>query len=229
MKKKGIVFLLIVLIVLIALLPVCTALAGYRVNTTWLKARTKPSYSATVVDSYRRDFAVSILGTYKGGWARVRFLPSGNTAYVQSKYLSKSSSYTAYVSKDNTVVHTGPAISFKSLGKLGKGAKVKVLSHGSAFDYVSTSKGKGYIRNTHLTSSRPSTGSKAKSGSKNAHIKNPRNRTVNLRTGPGKKYKVVAEYRPGTKVTLLQRGSAWCKVKVGGRTGYIMRKYIAVD
>ena len=226
MKKKGIVFLLIVLI---ALLPVCTALAGYRVNTTWLKARAKPSYSATVVDSYRRDFAVSILGTYKGGWARVRFLPSGNTAYVQSKYLSKSSSYTAYISKDNTVVHTGPAISFKSLGKLGKGAKVKVLSHGSAFDYVSTSKGKGYIRNTHLTSSRPSTGSKAKSSSKNAHIKNPRNRTVNLRTGPGKKYKVVAEYRPGTKVTLLQRGSAWCKVKVGGRTGYIMRKYIAVD
>ena len=127
MKKKGIVFLLIVLI---ALLPVCTALAGYRVNTTWLKARTKPSYSATVVDSYRRDFAVSILGTYKGGWARVRFLPSGNTAYVQSKYLSKSSSYTAYISKDNTVVHTGPAISFKALGKLGKGAKVKVLSHG---------------------------------------------------------------------------------------------------
>ena len=190
MKKKGIVFLLIVLI---ALLPVCTALAGYRVNTTWLKDRLE------------------------------------KRAYVQSKYLSKSSSYTAYVSKDNTVVHTGPAISFKSLGKLGKGAKVKVLSHGSAFDYVSTSKGKGYIRNTHLTSSKPGTGSKAKSGSKNAHIKNPRNRTVNLRTGPGKKYKVVAEYRPGTKVTLLQRGSAWCKVKVGGRTGYIMRKYIAVD
>ena len=226
MKRKGLVFLLVFII---AMMPLCSALAGYRVNTSWLKAHKSPSYSSTVVDSYRRDFAVSILQTYKGGWARVRFLPSGNTAYVQSKYLSKSSSYTAYVSKDNTVVHTGPAISFKSLGKLGKGAKVKVLSHGSAFDYVSTSKGRGYIRNTHLTSSKPSMGSKAKSSSKTAHIKNPRNRTVNLRSGPGKGYKVIAEYRPGTKVTLLQKGSAWCKVKVRGRTGYIMRKYIALD
>ena len=226
MKKRGLVFLLIVLI---AVLPVCTAMAGYRVNTTWLKARIQPSYSATVVDSYRRDFAVSILGTYNGGWARVRFLPSGNTAYVQSKYLAKSSSYTAYVSKDNTVVHTGPATSFNSLGKLAKGAKVKVLSHGSAFDYVSTSKGKGYIRNTHLTSSKPKTSTKASTSSKGAHIKNPRNRTVNLRSGPGKKYKVIAEYRPGTKVTILKRGSAWFKVKVRGRTGYIMRKYIAMD
>ena len=104
-----------------------------------------------------------------------------------------------------------------------------LLSHGSAFDYVSTSKGKGYIRNTHLTSSKPKTSTKASSGSKAAHIKNPRNRTVNLRTGPGKKYKVIAEYRPGTKVTILKRGSAWFKVKVGGRTGYIMRKYIALD
>ena len=58
---------------------------------------------------------------------------------------------------------------------------------------------------------------------------NPARRTVNLRKGPGKKYAVVAEYRPGTKVTLLKRGSAWCKVKVRGRTGYIMTKYISLD
>ena len=218
LKKRGLVFFLAVVI---ALLPITPSLASYRVNTSWLKAHEKPSYSSRVVDSYRRDFAVSVLRTYKGGWARVRFLPSGNTAYVQSKYLEKSSAYSAYISKDGTVVHTGPATSFKSLGKLNRGTKVRVLCHGSAFDYVSTSKGKGYIRNTHLTSSRPN--------GRTAFIKNQRNRTVNLRNGPGKRYKVIAEYRPGTKITLLQRGSAWCKVKVRGRTGYIMRKYIALD
>ena len=218
MKRKGIVILITVII---ALLPACSALALYRVNTSWLKAHEKPDYSSTVTDSYRRDFAVSILRTYKDGWARVRFLPSGNTAYVQSKYLAKSSSYTAYISKDSTIVHAGPAISFKSLGKLSKGTKVTVLSHGSAFDYVSTSKGKGYIRNTHLMSSKPN--------GRTAYIKNPRNRKVNLRKGPGKNYKVIAEYRPGTKVTLLHKGSAWCKVSVCGKTGYIMRKYISSD
>ena len=226
MKKKVLLFLTVAMI---ALLPICSALAAYRVNTSWLKAHKEPSYSSTVVDSYRRDFAVSILRTYKGGWARVRFLPSGKTAYVQSKYLSKAKSYTAYVSKNNTVVHTGPATSFSSRGKLAKGTKVTVLSHGSAFDYVSTPKGKGYIRNTHLTSSKPAGTKAAAKTSKSAHIKNPRNRTVNLRTGPGKNYKVIAEYRPGTKVTILKRGSAWFKIKVRGRTGYIMRKYIALN
>ena len=206
---------------MIALWPACSALASYRVNTSWLKARQEPSFSSVVVDSYRRDFAVTILQNLKGGWARVRFLPSGNTAYVRTRYLSKSSSYTAYVSRDNTNVRTGPATSFTSLGKINKGTKVTVLSHGAAFDYVSTPKGKGYIRNSCLTASKPD--------GRTAHIKNPRKRTVNLRTGPGKNYKVIAEYRPGTKVTLLHRGSAWCKVRVGGRTGYIMRKYITLD
>ena len=217
-KRKVPVFLMAVII---ALLPACAALAAYRVNTSWLKARVSASYSAKVVDSYRRDFAVDILRKYKGGWARVRFLPSGNTAYVQSKYLAKASSYTAYISRDSTHVRIGPAVSFKSLGSLNKGTKVTVLSHGSAFDYVSTSKGKGYIRNSCLTTSKPA--------GRTAYVKNPRNRTVNLRKGPGKKYKVIAEYRPGTKVTLLKTGSAWCKVSVGGKTGYMMRKYISLD
>ena len=212
-----------VLLLLALLLPFGSALAVryYRVNTSWLKAHDKPSYSATVVDSYRRDFAVTIAQKCKDGWAKVRFRPGGAAVYVQTKYLELCSSYTAYISKDDTVLLSGPATSFKSLGKLNAGAKVTVLTHGSAFDYVSSSKGKGYIRNTHLTTKKPS--------GKTAHIKNPANRTVNLRKGPGTNYKVIAEYKPGTKVTLLSYGSSWCKVSVGGKTGYIMTKYINRD
>jgi mannosyl-glycoprotein endo-beta-N-acetylglucosaminidase len=219
MMKKLIAFLL----VLALLVPVGSALAVkyYRVSTSWLKAHEKPQASAAVVDSYRRDFAVAILSRNNSGWARVRFLPSGNTAYVQSKYLESCKSYTAYISKDNTLLREGPATSFKSKGKLNRGTKVTVLTHGHAFDYVSTPKGKGYIRNSCLTT--------AKTNGRTAHIKNPRNKTVNLRKGPGKNYKVLAEYRPGTKVTLLQKGKAWSKISVRGKTGYIMTKYLSLD
>ena len=217
LKRK----LFLILICVVLLLPCLAQASYYRVNTTWLKAHEKPAYSAKVLDSYRRDFAVSIVHRYSGGWARVRFLPSGNTVYVQSKYLKASSSYTAYIRKDSTLLRAGPATSFKALGKLNAGTKVTVLTHGSAFDYVSTPKGKGYIRNSCLSTAKPN--------GRTAHIKNPARRTVNLRKGPGKKYAVIAEYRPGTKVTLLKRGSAWCKVKVRGRTGYIMTKYISLD
>ena len=209
-----------VILLMALLLPIGSALAVryYRVNTSWLKAHEKPDYAAKVLDSYRRDFAVTIAKKYDGGWAKVRFRPGGDAVYVQTKYLEACSSYTAYVSKDSTLLYSGPATSFSSKGKLNAGAKVTVLTHGSAFDYVSSSKGKGYIRNTHLTRTKPN--------GKTAYIKNPANRTVNLRKGPGKGYKVIAEYKPGTKVTLLKYGSTWCKVSVGGKTGYIMTKYI---
>ena len=216
MFRKALAFIL----VLILLLPVGSALAVryYRVNTSSLKAHEKPSYSSTVVDSYRRDFAVTIAKKYKGGWAKVRFRPGGAAVYVQTKYLTLCSSYTAYVSKDSTVLYSGPATSFKSLGKLDTGAKVTVLTHGSSFDYVSTSKGKGYIRNSRLTAKEPS--------KTTAYIKNYENKKVWLRKGPGTKYKTIASYPTGTKVTLLEYGATWCKVRVNGKTGYMKTIFI---
>jgi hypothetical protein len=85
MKRKAISLLL----VLVLLMPLGSAMAVtyYRVNTSWLKAHDKPSYSATVVDSYRRDFAVTIAQRYDNGWAKVRFRPGGAAVYVQTKYL----------------------------------------------------------------------------------------------------------------------------------------------
>ena len=223
MMKKIIAFIL----VLALLVPVGSALAVkyYRVNTTWLKAHEKPSYDSTVVDSYRRDFAVTICRVGKDGWVKVRFRPGGNMVFVQKKYLKLCSSYTAYISKDDTVLHAGPATSFKSLGKLKKGAKVTVLTHGSAFDYVSTSRGKGYVRNTHLTTAK-SSAKASSSASYKATVKNDSGKNVVLRKGPGKKYKTIASYRPGTRVTVLQRGVSWSKVSCNGKTGYIMTRFL---
>ena len=224
MFRKILAFML----VLALLLPVGSALAVkyYRVNTTWLQAREKPSYDSTVLDSYRRDFAATICAVGKNGWVKVRFRPSGNMVFVQKKYLTQCSSYTAYISKDKTVLHAGPATSFKSLGKLSAGTKVTVLTHGRAFDFVSTPRGKGYVRNTHLTTSKSSAKTAAKSSPKTAYIKNASGKNVVMRRGPGKKYKTIGTYRVGTKMTLLSYGKTWCKVSHNGRTGYIMTKYL---
>ena len=145
------------LLVAALLMPLTAALGAtyYRVNTTWLKAHSEPKYSAKVLDSYRRDFAVSVVQNLSGGWAKVRFRPGGQTAYVQKKYLKACKSYTAYISKDKTNLRAGPSTSFSSKGWLSRGTKVTVLTHGAAFDYVSTPKGKGYIRNSCLTTKKP--------------------------------------------------------------------------
>ena len=221
MLKK--VIALMLALALVMPLASAAAVTYYRVNTTWLQAREKPSYDAKVVDSYRRDFAVTIERKGKDGWARVRFRPGGAQVYVQTKYLEACSSYTAYISKDNTVLHKGPATSFKSLGKLAKGTKVTVLTHGAAFDYVSTPRGKGYVRNTHLSADKVA---KSKSSGKTAYIKNSSGKNVVMRKGPGSKYKTIGSYRVGTKVTVLSSQGRWYKVRVNGKTGYIMKQYV---
>ena len=45
--------------------------------------------------------------------------------------------------------------------------------------------------------------------------------SIKLRTGPGKEYGYTAYLKDGTSITVLQKGSAWSKVKAGGKTGYI--------
>ena len=223
MMKKAIALLL----VLVLLLPVGSALAVkyYRVNTTWLKAHEKPAFNSTVVESYRRDYAATISRVGKDGWVKVRFRPGGKMVFVQKKYLTQCSSYTAWISKDNTVLHKGPATSFNSLGKLSSGTKVTVLTHGSAFDFVSTPRGKGYVRNTHLTTNKPA--AKARSSSKTAYVKNDSGKNVVMRKGPGKKYKTTATLRVGTPVTVTGSTGAWYKVSYRGRTGYVMKKYLS--
>lgn len=217
MKKRLFLFLLCAVL---ALLPALSLAAYWRVDTTWLKAREAPSYKARVMDSYRRDFAVEILEKLSGGWARVRFLPGGHLAYVQSGFLQKaSSSYTAWIALDGTQVRIGPARSFNSKGYLNTGAEITVLVHGQTYDYVSTSKGEGYVLNNRVTRSKPSM--------KTAKVKNKGRRTVNLRTGPGLGYEVIAEFRPGTKVSVVNYGSAWCEVVIQGIPGYMMTKYLA--
>ena len=199
MMKKIIAFIL----VLVLLLPFGSALAVkyYRVNTTWLKAHEKPDFSAKVTDSYRRDYAATISRVGKDGWVKVRFRPGGKMVFVQKKYLTLCDSYTAWISKDDTV-----------------------LTHGAAFDFVSTSRGKGYVRNTHLTTTKPAASKKA--STKVAWVKNDSGKNVVMRKGPGSKYKVIGSFRVGTKVTVTGSTGAWFKISYRGRTGYMMKKYL---
>ena len=231
MKKR----LIALLLMLVLLVPTVVASAAYyRVNTSSLKARMLPSANAVVLDSYRRDWALTLERRWDGGWAYVVFT-NGKDAYVQTKYLAACRSYKAYITTDNTRMWKGPDSSFGEAGRLAKGLKVTVITHGSKYDYVFTRVGSGYVRNSFLSKKyvRPS-GNESISTSTDPEpsegldgwIINPNNRTVNLRTGPGKNYAVIGEYKPGTKVKILDYGTTWSYIWVSGQRGYMMSQYI---
>ena len=49
---------------------------------------------------------------------------------------------------------------------------------------------------------------------------------VRLRKGPGTGYRIIRTYAVGTPVTVLERGSIWCRITIGGTTGYMMTQFL---
>lgn len=49
---------------------------------------------------------------------------------------------------------------------------------------------------------------------------------LNLRETASLEAKVLGQYGTGTWIEILEKGDTWCKVKVAGKTGYMMTKYL---
>ena len=226
--KKRIVALLLIL-VLLAVTGAAAAATYYRVNTSWLKLRQLPDAKSTVLDSYRTDFAATIVKKVDSTWSLIKFT-NGHQGYAMTSYLSPTKShYSAWITENNTYVRTGPSTTFPAAGTFAKGTKVTVLSHGTAFDYVSSGDTKGYVRNSYLSTSKV-----AKDGSSSGTAVNYTawvangNRTVNFRSAPAQDLSnVIAEYPTGTAVTVLEHGPTWDYVSINGTTGYMMTKFLS--
>ena len=231
--KKRLIALLLVLALLIPV-GIASAATWYRVNTSSLKVRFLPDDSAKVLASYRKDYACTVSST-KDGWSYVTF-SNGTEGYVMAKYITKASSYKAWVTKDDTSMRKGPDGNFSAVASLAKGTKVTVLSHGSKYDYVSAGDlGSGYIMNGLLSkkqvkpSGSESTSTAVTGGNYTAYVFNAGNRTVNLRQSPSTNSPVIAEYPSGTQVYVVYHSVEWDKVQVDGHEGWMMTRFLSTS
>ena len=231
--KKRLIALLLVLALLIPV-GVASAATWYRVNTSSLKVRYLPDDSANVLGSYRKDYACTVSST-KDGWSYVTFSNS-TEGYVLAKYITKASSYKAWVTKDDTSMRKGPDGNFSAVATLAKGTKVTVLSHGSKYDYVSAGDlGSGYIMNGLLSkkqvkaSGNQSTSNVATDANYTAYVFNAGYRTVNLRQSASTNSPVIAEYPSGTQVQVIYHSVEWDKVQVDGHEGWMMTRFLSTS
>ena len=232
MKKR----LIALLLVLVLLLPAAIASAAtwYRVTTTSVRVRFLPSESASVLGSYRRDYALTVTST-KDGWSYAIF-SNGFEGYVQTKYIAKSKSYSAWVVRDNVSLRSGPSGDFGATAILAKGRRVTVLSHGANYDYVNAGDlGRGYIMNGLLSTKKvAASGNASKSTAPvgvnyDAYVLNSGNRKVNLRSEPSTSAPVIAEYPTGTKVFVISHGPVWDQIQVDGKTGWMMTSFLSTS
>ena len=224
MKKRSIFLLLLVLTLVLPLVSASAATYYYVSGTSSLKIREKPDSTAKVKDSYRADFAVVSYKKYNTDWAYVHF-SDGAEGYVMRKYLKSSSTSTMYVTKDKTPLRGGPATSFSQTGTLYQGDKVKVLTSGATWSYVSGDAGTGYVKKSLLSSK-----AVKKSGNAGtpytAYVNNPAGRTVNVRKGAGTNYAVLTELDPGTEVTVEEVSGSWSRIS-GPASGWMMKSYLS--
>jgi len=190
-----------------------------------LNLRQEPSLNAKVIRQYPTGTWMTVLSE-DGEWSKVEV--GGNTGYVMSKYLSdSSSSSTLYVSTNTgrgLNLRDEPSLEGNIITSFKPGTAVTVLVRGQSWHKVSVGDQVGYMSAQYLS------GSNSSSSQKVGTVKNPgANQVLLLRETASTDARVLGYFRNGTQVTILGESGNFYKVSVGGKNGYMMKKYISVS
>ena len=197
-----------------------------------LNLRESPSLSGVIITSVKNGETVTVL--QKGGsWSRVSV--GGKEGFVATEYLNfgtaSSGTTTPKPQTGKVAVVTNPganqvlnlrkeaSLDAKVLAYYRNGAKVTIISAGSTWHKVQTEDGKiGYMMAKYLKV----TDDTAAVQSYTATTFNANGgKIVNFRAGASLSSKIIKTIPVGTKVTVTQHGTDWCKVEIDGTVGYI--------
>lgn len=102
------------------------------------------------------------------------------------------------------------------------GTRVKVLgASGNWYNVEAPDGQRGYMYGDYL---RIGGGS---GGVGDAYVTSHNGYGVRLRNGPGTGYRIIRTYAVGTPVTLLERGTNWCRISINGTVGYMMTQFLS--
>ena len=208
-----------------------------------LNLRSAPSYTdSTILGQYAAGTPVTVLlrGKSSGGSAFWKVNVQGTVGYMDSAYLSASSSYYAPtatpaqpVSGQGTAVVNNPKSSqylnlreqpsanARVLGQYKNGVRFQVLAPGETWCkvYGAASGLTGYMMTKYLRLSGVSAHPTKQVVNGSSY--------VNLRTAPSQISGSVAQRVPsGSTVTILTPGDEWCQVRYGSVTGYMMTYFL---
>ena len=129
-----------------------------RVTTTRVNFRTGPGTNYSSLGVLSSGTRVSYISEC-GNWIKVQY--NSQTGYIHGEYLKEESASTAttmYVTADSGLnVRKGPGTSYSKVGTLAKGTKVPVYSTSNGWSKISANGINGYVSNSYLTSTNPST------------------------------------------------------------------------
>ena len=110
------------------------------------------------------------------------------------------------------------SLTAKVLGQYPTGTLVEIVESGSEWHKVSVGGQQGYMMAKYLST---------ENGDTAATVRTNTGIGLNLREEPSLQGAIITSYKPGTKVTVLQRGKSWSRVKVDSREGFMATQYLS--
>ena len=197
-----------------------------------VRLRSGPSVNYSIIASYKVGTPLTVLSTGES-WSKIRI--NGRTGYMMNEFIQRgqgsdsvAGGYTAYVVSGNgktVVLRSGPSKQYEALASYKVGQKATVLEYGSTWCKVRINGLDGYMMSEFLSTVKPDTSSGGVS-TYTAYVTSQNGKGVRMRMGAGKLYPTVATYAVGTKVTVLEYGDDWCKIRIGSNTGYMMTEFL---
>jgi N-acetylmuramoyl-L-alanine amidase len=128
----------------------------------------------------------------------------------------------SYTTVENTRVRTGPGTEFRSIAEIGANSKVNVVGRDGDWVLIVSKKGNapGFIE---LAAVKAVDASAKQTLNPHAEGKYEAAAEVNVRSGPGLHYPVLAKISKGTKLNVVEEENGWLKVesKRGNEPGYV--------
>lgn len=186
-----------------------------KVTTANLNLRTGPGTAFAVITVIPKGAEVSV-DSYSGNWAHAAY--GSYVGYASNAYLASLSGGTAMVTTANLNFRTGPGTIYAIIMVIPKGSQVMVDSTSAGWAHASYSGRTGYLSLTYLTGSLPDTG-----GAYTRYT----TADLNLRSGPGTGYSILAVIPKGTELSITSTANGWAQTSYAGRSGYVSTYYLS--
>ena len=234
-KKRMIPFLFILILLAgVFMASGASAEKTGKVRGGWLILRSAPSYSGKQISSYPTGTVVKITGQ-SGKWYAVE-APDGLTGYMLGSYLKISGDDLidggdAWVTSENGLnvrLRSGPGTKYGAIASYAPGTKCTVLSAGPNFSQIRIGTITGFMMTKFLTTTDPGSG-EGGGGTVlyDVFVVSANGGGVNLRSSPTKGNNVIGFYEVGTKAGMITPGTAWSRIVIGDKEGYMMTQFLS--
>jgi len=198
------------------------------IGITSANVRGGPDTNTAVIASVNKGEKYTALDQ-RGDWYKIKV---GNTEgwiagwLVQANKLSDAPANAVVVKSSSINVRSGPGTSYTVVGQTNANAQLPVLDRSGDWIKIKLPNGTiGWVANW-LVQNQSSTGQQATASNKNTATKIKQATitatSVNVRSGPGTSYEIVARVNQGQNFTVKEVNGQWLKISLpGGQAGWI--------